>query len=58
MNRRMNRRMNHCEAATWTQPGLHRKRCGLFSVLGFYNPLLARFDRAVAEGFLNQSAGD
>jgi uncharacterized protein (TIGR00730 family) len=44
-----------CEAATWTQLGLHRKRCGLFNVLGFYDPLLAQFDRAEAEGFLNRS---
>ena len=42
-----------CEVITWTQLGLHRKRCGLLNVRGFYDPLLALFDRAVAEGFLN-----
>ena len=42
-----------CEVVTWTQLGLHRKRCGLLNVRAFYDPLLALFDRAVAEGFLN-----
>ena len=41
-----------CEAITWTQLGLHRKRCGLLNVRGFYDPLLALFDRAVDEGFV------
>jgi len=41
-----------CEANTWTQLGLHRKRCGLLNAAGFYDPLLALFDRAVADGFL------
>ena len=41
-----------CEAVTWTQLGLHQKRCGLLNVAGFYDPLLALFDRAVADGFL------
>ena len=41
-----------CEAITWTQLGLHRKRCGLLNVDGFYDPLLALFDRAVTDGFL------
>ena len=41
-----------CEAVTWTQLGLHRKRCGLLNVAGFYDPLLALFDRAVEDGFL------
>jgi uncharacterized protein (TIGR00730 family) len=43
-----------CEVTTWTQLGLHRKRCGLLNVRGFYDPLLALFDRAVADGFLKQ----
>jgi uncharacterized protein (TIGR00730 family) len=47
-----------CEAVTWTQLGLHRKRCGLFNVLGYYDPLLGLFDRAVAEGFVNPSNRD
>ena len=41
-----------CEAITWTQLGLHRKRCGLLNVRGYYDPLLALFDRAVDEGFV------
>ena len=41
-----------CEAVTWTQLGLHRKRCGLLNAAGFYDLLLALFDRAVADGFL------
>ena len=41
-----------CEAITWTQLGLHRKRCGLLNVHGYYDPLLALFDTAVAEGFI------
>jgi uncharacterized protein (TIGR00730 family) len=42
-----------CEVVTWTQLGLHRKRCGLLNVGGFYDPLLALFDRAVADGFIS-----
>jgi uncharacterized protein (TIGR00730 family) len=41
-----------CEAVTWTQLGLHQKRCGLLNVAGFYDSLLALFDRAVEDGFL------
>ena len=41
-----------CEALTWTQLGLQRKPCGILNVEGYYDPLLALFDRAVAEGFL------
>ena len=41
-----------CEVVTWTQLGLHRKRCGLLNVGGFYDPLLALFDRASEEGFI------
>jgi uncharacterized protein (TIGR00730 family) len=44
-----------CEVITWTQLGLHRKRCGLLNVRGFYDSLLAQFDRAVADGFLTRS---
>ena len=39
---------------TWTQLGLHRKRCGLLNVRGFYDPLLTLFDHAVAEGFIKR----
>ncbi len=41
-----------CEAATWTQLGLHEKPCGVLNVLGYYTPLLAMFDHAVEERFL------
>jgi uncharacterized protein (TIGR00730 family) len=40
------------EVVTWTQLGLHRKRCGLLNVKGFYDPLLALVNRAVEEGFI------
>ena len=43
------------EVLTWTQLGFHQKRCGLLNVLGYYDPLLAQFDRAVSEGFLKSS---
>jgi uncharacterized protein (TIGR00730 family) len=42
-----------CEALTWTQLGLQRKPCGILDVEGYYNPLLALFDHAVAERFLH-----
>lgn len=41
-----------CEVVTWTQLGLHPKRCGLLNVCGYYDALLAQFDRAAGDGFL------
>ncbi|MCK6412260.1 MAG: TIGR00730 family Rossman fold protein [Azonexus sp.] len=41
-----------CEILTWGQLGFHVKPMGLLNVNGFYDPLLAMFDRAVADGFL------
>jgi hypothetical protein len=41
-----------CEVVTWTQLGLHQKPCGLLNVAGYYDPLVALFDRAVADGFV------
>jgi uncharacterized protein (TIGR00730 family) len=41
-----------CEVLTWSQLGLHRKPCGLLNLEGYYDSLLALFDRAVAERFL------
>ncbi len=41
-----------CEVLSWAQLGLYRKPCGLINVEGFYDPLIAMFDHAVAEGFL------
>ena len=41
-----------CEILTWGQLGFHAKPMGLLNVNGFYDPLLALFDRAVEDGFL------
>lgn len=41
-----------CEVLTWGQLGFHVKPMGLLNVNGFYDPLLAMFDKAVEEGFL------
>lgn len=41
-----------CEIVTWTQLGLQRKPCGLLNIDGYYDPLLAMFDRSVGEGFV------
>ncbi len=41
-----------CEVVTWAQLGLHKKPCAMLNVAGFYDPLLAMFDRATAEGFI------
>jgi hypothetical protein len=41
-----------CEILTWAQLGIHAKPCGILNVNGYYDPLLAMFDRAVEEGFL------
>jgi uncharacterized protein (TIGR00730 family) len=40
------------EVVTWTQLGLHRKGCGLLNVDGYYDPMVAMLDRAVADGFI------
>lgn len=42
------------EALTWSQLGLHPvpKPCGLLDVAGFYDPLMALFDRGAEEGFI------
>ncbi len=41
-----------CEVLTWSQLGLHRKPCGVLNVEGYYDPLLALFERAVQDRFL------
>lgn len=41
-----------CEVLTWTQLGFHEKPCGFLDVEGYWQPLLAMFDSAVANGFL------
>jgi uncharacterized protein (TIGR00730 family) len=40
------------EIVTWAQLGIHGKPIGLLNVAGFFDPLLAWIDRAVAEGFI------
>ncbi|XP_024369696.1 probable cytokinin riboside 5'-monophosphate phosphoribohydrolase LOGL10 isoform X3 [Physcomitrium patens] len=44
------------EVLTWSQLGIHEKPVGLLNVDGYYNPLLALFDKALEEGFLGLSA--
>ncbi|HEY2381664.1 MAG TPA: TIGR00730 family Rossman fold protein [Terriglobia bacterium] len=44
-----------CEIITWAQLGMHRKPCAILNVEGYYDPLLALFDRAVSEGFVYSS---
>ena len=41
-----------CEMITWTQLGIHRKPVALVNIDGFFDPLLAQFDRALADGLL------
>lgn len=40
------------EALTWSQLGIHEKPIGLWDVGGYFSPLLAMLDHAVAEGFV------
>jgi hypothetical protein len=40
------------EVATWSQLGIHRKPIGVLNVAGYYDPLAALLEHAVAEGFL------
>jgi uncharacterized protein (TIGR00730 family) len=39
------------EVLTWAQLGMHAKPCGLLDATGYWPPLLAMLDRAVARGF-------
>ena len=41
-----------CEILTWAQLGLHAKPIGLLDVHGYFAPLVAMVDRAVAERFV------
>ena len=47
-----------CEILTWSQLGFHSKPVGVLNVNGFYDPLLALFDRAVEDGFLRAQNRD
>ncbi|MHB8295019.1 MAG: LOG family protein [Acidimicrobiales bacterium] len=40
------------EALTWSQLGLHAKPCSFLDTAGYYQPLLAFLDHAVAECFV------
>ncbi|KAF6158573.1 hypothetical protein GIB67_040087 [Kingdonia uniflora] len=44
------------EMITWSQLGIHEKPVGLLNVDGYYNNLLALFDKGVEEGFIEVSA--
>lgn len=44
------------EMITWSQLGIHDKPVGLLNVDGYYNCLLALFDKGVEEGFIKPSA--
>ena len=41
-----------CEMITWTQLGVHGKPVALVNIEGFFDPLLAQFDRAVEDRLL------
>jgi len=47
-----------CEVVTWAQLGIHRKPLGLLNAGGYYDPMLAMADRAVAEGFVSSVQRD
>ncbi len=47
-----------CEVVTWAQLGIHRKPLGVLNVGGYYDPMLAMADRAVAEGFVSAAQRD
>ncbi|XP_004136120.1 cytokinin riboside 5'-monophosphate phosphoribohydrolase LOG1 isoform X1 [Cucumis sativus] len=44
------------EMITWAQLGIHDKPVGLLNVDGYYDSLLALFDKGVEEGFIDNSA--
>lgn len=43
-----------CEVLTWAQLGFHAKPCGLLSVAGYFDGLLAFLEQAVTAGFLRR----
>jgi uncharacterized protein (TIGR00730 family) len=47
-----------CEVLTWAQLGIHTKPCGILNVNGYYDALLALFERTVDEGFLKAIHSD
>jgi uncharacterized protein (TIGR00730 family) len=43
----------YCEAVTWVQLGIQRKPCLLANLEGYYDPLVALFDRGRDAGFIS-----
>jgi len=43
-----------CEAVTWVQLGIQQKPCVLANLDGYYDPLVALFDRGVTSGFISE----
>ncbi|HEY6494581.1 MAG TPA: TIGR00730 family Rossman fold protein [Trebonia sp.] len=46
------------EVLTWTQLGIHAKPCGVLDVAGYFAPLRAMLDGAVANGFVHAAHRD
>jgi uncharacterized protein (TIGR00730 family) len=46
------------EVLSWTQLGIHDKPCGVLDVAGFFDPLRALIDGAVAAGFVHPAHRD
>lgn len=46
------------EAVTWNQLGVQRKAIGLLNVAGYFDPLLAWVERAIADGFVSDKYRD
>lgn len=44
-----------CEVLSWAQLRMHDKPVGLLNATGYYDDLLAHFDKAVREGFVSPS---
>jgi uncharacterized protein (TIGR00730 family) len=42
-----------CEAVTWVQLGIQHKPCVLANLDGYYDPLVAQFDRGFETGFIS-----
>jgi uncharacterized protein (TIGR00730 family) len=43
------------EVLTWAQLGFHDDPCGFLNVAGYYDPLVAFFDRQVEAGFVSEA---
>ena len=43
----------YCEAVTWVQLHIQSKPCILVNLFGYYDPLIAMFDRGVSAGFIS-----